>query len=49
MLYEELYIHTGHRAHAWRTRITDTLADHHLNSGWVIGSARCAACSACGC
>jgi Family of unknown function (DUF6286) len=39
VLYEEIYIHTGHDAHGWRTRITSTLADHSLNDGWVIASA----------
>ncbi|QMU71929.1 DUF6286 domain-containing protein [Streptacidiphilus sp. P02-A3a] len=39
VLYEEIYIHTGHSAHGWRTRITDALADHPLNNSWVIASA----------
>ena len=39
VLYEEVYIHTGHNAHGWRTRITSTLADHSLNDAWVIASA----------
>jgi len=39
VLYEEVYIRTGHRAHGWRIRITDTLADHTLNSPWVIAAA----------
>ncbi len=40
LLYEEVYIHTGHTAHRWRTWITDALADHSLNNHWVIaGSA----------
>jgi hypothetical protein len=39
VLYEEVYIRTGHRAHRWRLRITDTLADHTLNNGWVIAAA----------
>ena len=39
VLYEEVYIHTGHDAHGWRTRITSTLADHSLNDSWVIASA----------
>ena len=39
VLYEELYIHTGHQAHLWRTRITDALADHTLNDPWVITGA----------
>ncbi len=39
VLYEEVYIHTGHTAHGWRTRITDALAEHSLNNSWVIASA----------
>jgi hypothetical protein len=40
LLYEEVYIHTGHTAHRWRTWITDALVDHSLNNHWVIaGSA----------
>jgi hypothetical protein len=40
LLYEEIYIHTGHSAHAWRGRITDELARRQLDDGWVIaGSA----------
>ena len=40
LLYEEVYIHTGHTAHRWRTWITDALAEHSLNNHWVItGSA----------
>ena len=39
VLYEEIYVHTGHNAHGWRTRITDPLADHSLNDSWVIASA----------
>jgi hypothetical protein len=40
LLYEEIYVHTGHRAHHWRTWITDQLAQRHLDDSAVItGSA----------
>ncbi|MFC1407107.1 MULTISPECIES: DUF6286 domain-containing protein [Streptacidiphilus] len=40
LLYEEIYIRSGNRAHAWRTWISDQLADRHLDDAWVIaGSA----------
>jgi hypothetical protein len=40
LLYEEIAIHTGHRAQTWRTWITDQLARRQLDDAWVIaGSA----------
>jgi hypothetical protein len=39
VLYEEIYIHTGHSAHRWRIAVTNALSDHTLDSGWVIGAA----------
>ncbi|MHA6763539.1 DUF6286 domain-containing protein [Streptacidiphilus sp. PAMC 29251] len=40
LLYEEIYVHTGHSAHAWRTWITDQLSQRQLNNAWAItGSA----------
>ncbi|MEY9837714.1 DUF6286 domain-containing protein [Streptacidiphilus sp. EB103A] len=39
LLYEESYIRSGHRAHAWRIRITDELAQRHLDDAWVVTGA----------
>ena len=40
LLYEEIYVHTGHQAHDWRTWITDQLSRRPLDDGWMIaGSA----------
>jgi hypothetical protein len=40
LLYEEIYVRSGHAAHAWRTWITDQLAQRQLNDAWVVtGSA----------
>lgn len=38
VLYEEIYVHTEHSAHRWRTAVTRALADHTLNNSWVIGA-----------
>ena len=39
LLYEEIYIRSGHRAHAWRTWISDELANRHLDDAWAIAGA----------
>lgn len=39
LLYEEIYIRSGHRAHAWRIRISDELANRHLDDAWVVAGA----------
>ncbi|WP_042401916.1 DUF6286 domain-containing protein [Streptacidiphilus carbonis] len=39
LLYEESYIRSGHRAHAWRTWISDQLANRHLDDAWAIAGA----------
>ena len=38
LLYEEIYIQSGHRAHAWRLRVSDDLAHRHLDDHWVIAA-----------
>jgi hypothetical protein len=39
LLYEEIYIRSGHRAHAWRVWISDELAKRHLDDAWVVTGA----------
>ena len=39
LLYEEIYIRSGHPAHAWRTWTSDELAKRHLDDAWVITGA----------
>ncbi|QMU78521.1 hypothetical protein GXW83_25230 [Streptacidiphilus sp. PB12-B1b] len=39
VLYEEIYVHTGHAAHSWRKAVTNYLAEHTLNDSWVIAGA----------
>lgn len=44
VLYEEVWIHSGHQAHTWRTWITDRLARYPLDDARAItGSALVAA------